>query len=146
MEEPYSYSNFTAHQESPSIVNLTGPDTSHVMQEKLFRTSTFVESIKETNKIETKQQKSKATEYKILEDKFQMLEYTIFQDGGSNSLSPIKSELVVSYSNFPCEQLNFAAKPTIFAAIQSPSFPSVSIAADTAYARKITVHLCRRQQ
>ena len=40
-------------QESPSIVNLTGPDTSHVIQGNLFRTNTFVESLKETNKIET---------------------------------------------------------------------------------------------
>ena len=52
------------------------------------------QGLKETNKIETKQQKSKsksksnkkskAIEYTIFEDKFQMPEYTIFQDGGSN--------------------------------------------------------------
>ena len=40
-------------QESPSIVNLTGPDTSHVIQGNLFRTNAFVESLKETNKIKT---------------------------------------------------------------------------------------------
>ena len=61
----------------------------------------------ETNKIETKQRKSKsnrkskAAEYTIFEDKFQMPEYTTFQDGGSNSLSHEKSELLVSYSKFP---------------------------------------------
>ena len=55
------------------------------------------QGLKETNKIETKQEKiksnrkSKATEYTIFEDKFQMLEYTTFK----------KSELLVSYSNFP---------------------------------------------
>jgi hypothetical protein len=56
------------------------------------------QGLKETNKIETNQQKSKsksnrkskATEYTIF-DKLQMPEYTTFE----------KSELVVSYSNFP---------------------------------------------
>jgi hypothetical protein len=76
--------------------------------------------------------KSKAAEHKIFEDKFQMPEYNIFQDRRGNSLSPVKSELVVSYSNFPCEQLNFAAKPTVYAAIQSPFFPSVYIDTDAA--------------
>jgi hypothetical protein len=37
--------------------------------------------------------KSKSVEYTIFEDKFQMPEYTTFQDGGSNSLSHVKSEL-----------------------------------------------------
>ena len=66
------------------------------------------QGLKETNKIETKQQKSKnksnrkskAAEYTIFEDKFQMPEYTIFQDGGSNSLSHVQSELLVPYSKF----------------------------------------------
>jgi hypothetical protein len=40
-------------QESMSIVNLTGPDTSHVIQGNMVRTNTFIESLKETNKIET---------------------------------------------------------------------------------------------
>ena len=48
------------------------------------------QGLKKTSKIETKQQKSKsksnrkskATEYTIFEDKFQMLEYTTFQDEG----------------------------------------------------------------
>ena len=62
-------------------------------------THAFKQGLKETNKIETKQQKSKnksnrkskAAEYTIFEDKFQMPEYTTFE----------KSELLVSYSNFP---------------------------------------------
>ena len=64
------------------------------------------QGLMEINKIETKQQKSKsnqkskAVEYTIFEDKFQMPEYTTFQDGGSNSLSHEKSELQVSYSKF----------------------------------------------
>ena len=49
-------------------------------------THAFKQGLKETNKIETKQQKSKsksnrkskATEYTIFEDKFQMPEYTTF--------------------------------------------------------------------
>jgi len=53
--EPHRYSNLLRTQESPSIVNLIGPDTSHVIRGNLFRTSTFIESLKETNKIETKQ-------------------------------------------------------------------------------------------
>ena len=53
--EPHRYSNLLRTQESPSIVNLTRPDTSHIIHGNLFRTSTFVESLKETNKIETKQ-------------------------------------------------------------------------------------------
>ena len=58
------------------------------------------QGLKETNKIETKQQKSKnnrkskAVEYTIFEDKFQMPDYTTFK----------KSELLVSYSNFPFEK------------------------------------------
>ena len=40
-------------QESPSIINLTGLNTSHVIQGNLFHTNTFVKSLKETNKIET---------------------------------------------------------------------------------------------
>jgi len=39
--------------------------------------------------------KAKATENK------KMTEYTTFWDGGRNSLSNIKSKLLVSYSNFP---------------------------------------------
>ena len=62
-----------------------------------------------------------------------MPEYTTFE----------KSELLVSYSNFPFEKMDFLAKPTVLAAIQSPSFPSVYIAVDATYARKITTHLCR---
>ena len=58
--EPHRYSNLLRMQESPSITNLTGPDTSHVIHGNMFRTRTFVESLKETNKIETKQQKSKS--------------------------------------------------------------------------------------
>ena len=60
IREPHRYSNLLRMQESPSIVNLTRPDTSHVIHGNLFRTSTFVESLKETNKIETKQHKSKS--------------------------------------------------------------------------------------
>jgi len=51
--EPHSYSNLLRTQESPSIVNLTRPDTSHVIQGNLFCMNTFIESLKETNKIET---------------------------------------------------------------------------------------------
>ena len=36
-----------------------------------------------------------------------MPEYTTFQDGGSNSLSHIKSELLVSYSKFPFKKNGF---------------------------------------
>ena len=72
-----------------------------------------------------------------------MPEYTIFQDRGSNSLSHVKSELLVSYSKFPLEKIDFLVKPTILAAIQSPSFPFVyNIATDAACVRKIIVHLC----
>ena len=56
----HRYSNLLRMQESPSIVNLTELDTYHVIDGNLFRTSTFVESLKETNKIETKQQKIKS--------------------------------------------------------------------------------------
>ena len=42
--------------------------------------------------------------------------------------------------------MDFLAKPTVLAAIQSPSFRSIYIATDAAYAQKITVHLCRRRQ
>ena len=92
---------------------MTGPYISHVIQGNLFRTSTFVEYLKETNIIETKQQKSKsnrkskAAEYTIFEDKFQMIEYTTFE----------KSELQVSYSNFPFEKMDFLEKPIVLAAI-----------------------------
>ena len=51
--------------------------------------------------------KSKAIEYTIFEDKFQMPEYTTFE----------KSELLVSYSNFPFEKMDFLAKPIVLAAI-----------------------------
>ena len=110
------------------------------------------QGLKETNIIETKQQKrksnrkSKATEYTIFMDKFQMSEYTTFQDGGNNSLSHVKSELPVSYFKFPFKKINFLAKPIVLAAIQSPSFPSVYIAADAACAQKITAHLCQRRR
>ena len=63
-------------------------------------THAFKQGLKETNKIETKQQKSKsnkkskATEYTIFEDKFQMPKHTTFE----------KSELLVSYFNFPFEK------------------------------------------
>ena len=86
---------------------------------------------KETNIIETKQQKnksnkkSKAAEYTLFEDKFQMTKYTTFD----------KSELLVSYSNFSLKKINFLTKSTVLVAIQSSSFPSVCIAADAA--RKI---------
>ena len=66
-----------------------------------------------------------------------MLEYTTFK----------KSELLVSYSNFPFKKINFLVKSIVLAAIQSPKFPFIyNIAADAAYARKIATHLCRRQQ
>ena len=64
--------------------------------------------------------KSKAAEYTIFEDKFQMPEHTTFQDGGSNSLSHIKSELLVSYSKFPFKKMYFLMKPTIITTIHSP--------------------------
>ena len=73
-------------------------------------------------------------------------ESNIFLDRGSNSLSHVKSEQLVSYSKFPCEQLKFVAKPIVLAAIHSPSFPSICIAASTACAQKIAAHLCRLQQ
>ena len=102
------------------------------------------QGLKETNKIEIKQQKSKsksnrkskATKYTIFEDKFQMPEYTTFE----------KSELLVSYSNFLFEKMDSLAKLTVLAAIQSPSFPSIYIAIDAACARKITAHLCQQRQ
>ena len=55
-------------QESPSIINMIGLDTSHVIQGNLFRTSTFVESLKETNKLKQNNRKSKAAEYTIFEE------------------------------------------------------------------------------
>jgi hypothetical protein len=51
--------------------------------------------------IKEKQQEIKVVEYTIFEDKFHKPEYTTFQDEGSNSLSHVKSELLVSYSKFP---------------------------------------------
>ena len=110
------------------------------------------QGLMEINKIETKQQKSKSksnrkskvVEYTIFEDKFEITEYITCQDGGSNSLSHVKSELVVSYSNFPFEQNNFTAKPTVLTAKQSPFFKCKCNTAVTACARKIAVHLCRR--
>ena len=76
-----------------------------------------------------------------------MSEYTIFQDGGNNSLSRVKSELLVSYFKFPFEKINFLAKPIVLAAIQSLKFPFIyNIAADAAYAWKIAAHLCWRRQ
>jgi hypothetical protein len=81
------------------------------------------QGLKETNIIETKQQKSKiirklkTTEYTIFEDKFQMPEYTTFQDGGTNSLLHVKSELLVSYFKFPFEKMDFMAKPTVLATV-----------------------------
>jgi len=53
-----------------------------------------------------------------------MPEYTTFK----------KIELLVSFSNFPFEKMNFLAKPTVLTAIQRLSFPSVCIAADVACA------------
>jgi len=64
----------------------------------------------------------------------------------TNSLMHLKSELVVSYSKFPCEQLKFMVKPTVLAAKHSPSFPSVCNFASAACAWKITAHLCRWRQ
>ena len=46
-----------------------------------------------------------------------MLENTIFQDEGSNSLSHVKSELLVFYSKFPFKKMDFLAKPTVLAAV-----------------------------
>jgi len=64
-----------------------------------------------------------------------MPEYTTFQDGVSNLLSHVKSELLVSYSKFPFKKIDFLMKPTVLAAIQSPRFPSIyNIVADTTYA------------
>ena len=74
-----------------------------------------------------------------------MPEYITFQDRGSNSLSHIKSELLVSYSKFPFEKMDFLTKPIVLVAIQCPSFPSVRIAASAACARKIAAHLRRRR-
>ena len=88
--------------------------------------------MKQNNRKSKSNRKSKAVEYTIFENKFQMPEYTTFE----------KSELLVSYSNFSFENIDFLAKPTVLAARQSPSFPFVCIATDAAYARKITVHLC----
>jgi hypothetical protein len=85
--------------------------------------------------------KSKAVEYTIFEDKFQMPEYTTFQDGGSNSLSHEKSDTSLLFQ-IPIQKMDFLTKPTLLAVIHSPSFPSVCIAATAACARKITVHLC----
>ena len=92
--------------------------------------------MKQNNRKSKSNRKSKATEYTIFEDKFQMPEYSTFE----------KSELLVSYSNFSFEKMDFLAKPTVLAAIQSPSFLFVYIAAYTAYTRKIIAHLCRRWQ
>ena len=59
LREPHRYSNLLRMQESPSIVNWIRLDISHVIHENLFHTSTFVESLKETNKIETNNRKAK---------------------------------------------------------------------------------------
>ena len=75
-----------------------------------------------------------------------MLECTTFQDGGSNSLSHVKSELLVSYSKFAFEKMDLLMNPTALAAINNPSFPSVYKAIDTACAWKITAHLCQWRQ
>ena len=76
-----------------------------------------------------------------------MPEYTIFQDGVRNSLSHVKSELLVSYSKFVFKKMDFLAEPTVLATIYFPKFPFVyNIAADTAYARKIAAHLCWQRQ
>jgi hypothetical protein len=55
-------------QESPSIINLTRPDTSHVIEGNLFHMSTFIESLKETNKLKQNNRKSKDVEYTIFEE------------------------------------------------------------------------------
>jgi hypothetical protein len=60
----------------------------------------------------------------------------------TNSLTHLKSELVVSYSKFPCEQLKFVAKPTILTVKENLLFPSNYNAASTAYAWKIVAPLC----
>ena len=73
-----------------------------------------------------------------------MPEYTTFQEGGSNSLSHVKSELPVPFFKFPFKKIDFLSKPTVLAAIQSPKFPFVyNIAADASCAWKITTHLCQ---
>ena len=72
-----------------------------------------------------------------------MPEYTTFQDGGSNSLSHEKSELLVSYSEFPFKKMDFLTKLTVLAVIHNPSFPSVYNAVSVACAPKISAHLCR---
>ena len=61
-----------------------------------------------------------------------MLENTIFQDEGSNSLSHVKSELLVFYSKFPFKKMDFLMKPTVLATIHNPSFPSVYITTSAA--------------
>ena len=46
--------------------------------------------------------------------------------------------LLVSYSKFALEKMDFLAKPTVLATIQSPKFQLIyDITIDTAYARKI---------
>ena len=75
-----------------------------------------------------------------------MPEYTAFQDGRSNSLSHVKSELLVSYSKFPLEKIDFLTKPIVLAVIHNPSFPHIYIAVSAAYTSKIAAHLHRRRQ
>ena len=55
MEEPHSYSNFTAHaRKSEHRKSNQAEHISHyIIQGNLFHMNTFVESLKETNKIET---------------------------------------------------------------------------------------------
>ena len=61
-----------------------------------------------------------------------MPEYTTFQ----------RVKGLVCYSKFLFEKMDFLTKPIVLATIHSPSFPSVCVAASTAYARKIAMHLC----
>ena len=53
IEEPHSYSNFTAQARKSKHHKSDRADTSHVILGNMFCTNTFVESLKETNKIET---------------------------------------------------------------------------------------------
>ena len=55
MEEPHSYSNFTAHARKSEHhkSDRVGHISCYIIQENMFHMNTFVESLKETNKIET---------------------------------------------------------------------------------------------
>ena len=87
--------------------------------------------MKQNNRKSKSNRKSKAIEYTIFEDKFQMPEYTTFQ----------RVKALVSYSKFLFKKMDFLTKPTVLAAIHSSSFPFICIATSAAYARKIAAHL-----